>query len=191
MYDSIAGADGRDDMTRLLRAWSGGDANAADVVLSRVYDRIRHLAARRLLDQSQPPLQPTELAHELVINLLDANVEWRDRVHFFRTAAVAMRNILCDLGRRQSSVKGGGQQVRITLRAAEKMPAETRDDAEALHEALLNLRANDARKADVIELHHLVGLETAEVARVLDISIVTVNRDLRFARTWLRHELAA
>ena len=183
-------AQAREQITQLLRAWSGGDASAADAVLSLVYERIRRLAARRLRGEGgAAQLQPTELANELVINLLGADVDWQDRAHFFKTVAIAMRNILHDLGRRQASAKRGGGQVRITLGAAEDVAADRGDDAEALYEALTQLRESDPRKADVIELNYLVGLELEEVAKVLDISLATVNRDLRFARTWLKQRL--
>lgn len=188
MSDESTG--GREQLTGLLRAWSGGDGQAAEAVLALVYDRIRQLAARKLRSDGGPALlQPTELANELVINLLDANVAWQDRVHFFKTVAVAMRNILHDLGRRQSSAKRGGGQLRMTLGAAEEVAVEEGSDAEALYEALTQLRASDPRKADVIELNYLVGLDLEEVAQVLDVSLATVNRDLRFARAWLKQRL--
>lgn len=178
------------ELTRLLQRWSGGDGAAADAVLSLVYERIRQLAARRLRSDGGPGLlQPTELANELVINLLDANVTWQDRVHFFKTVAVAMRNILHDLGRRHGSIKRGGGQVRVTLGAAEEVAAADGSEAESLYEALVQLRQSDPRKADVVELNYLVGLELEEVARVLDVSLATVNRDLRFARAWLKQRL--
>ncbi len=176
-------------LTQLLQSWSRGDAAAGDAVLALVYDRIRQLAARRLHGGSAA-LQPTELAHELVLNLLDADVQWQDRVHFFKTVAVAMRNILNDLGRKQAAVRRGGGQLRVTLRAAEDVGDDRSDDAEELHEALTALRELDPRKADVIELAYLVGLGLEEVAAVLDVSLATVNRDLRFARAWIRQRLA-
>lgn len=180
-------------LTQLLRAWSGGDGSAGDAVMALVYERIRQLAARRLrLDGARAVLQPTELAHELVLNLLEADVQWIDRVHFFKTVAVALRNILHDLARRHAALKHGGGQLRVTLGAAEGESADTLgDDAEALHEALVALRAEDPRKADVIELTYLVGLGHEEVARVMDVSLATVNRDLRFARAWIRQRLEA
>jgi RNA polymerase sigma factor (TIGR02999 family) len=182
----------RDQLTGLLHAWSGGDVVAADAVLSLVYDRIRQLAARRIRSDGGPAhLQPTELANELVLNLLDANVAWQDRVHFFKTVAVAMRNILHDLGRRQGSAKRGGGQLRVTLGMAEDIAADDAGDAEALYESLTRLRSSDPRKADVIELNYLVGLDLEEIAKVLDVSLATVNRDLRFARAWLKQHLEA
>ena len=41
----------------------------------------------------------------------------------------------------------------------------------------------------MIELNYLVGLDLEEVAQVLEISLATVNRDLRFARAWLKQRL--
>ena len=179
------------ELTGLLQRWSGGDSAAADQVMALVYDRIRQLAARRLRDNAGAGLQPTELANELVLNLLSADVDWQDRVHFFKTVAVAMRNILHDLGRRHGSVKRGGDQLRVTFGAAEHVAADAGEDAASLYEALTQLRESDPRKADVIELNSLVGLDLDEVARVLDVSLATVNRDLRFARAWLKQRLEA
>ena len=180
----------RAHLTVMLKRWSGGDAAAGDDVLALVYDRIRQLAAGRLRAAGHAPLQPTELVNELMINLLEADVDWQDRSHFFRTVAVAMRNILHDLGRRSSAVKHGGGQVRVTLGAAEGEASEALGDAEALHEALIALRENDPRKADVIELTYLVGLDHNETAKTLGISLATVNRDLRFGHAWIKQRLA-
>lgn len=178
-------------LTLLLRAWSNGSGPAGDAVMALVYERIRALAANRLRSEGgRSAIQPTELVSELVINLLQADVDWQDRVHFFKTVQVAMRNILHDLARRQMALKHGGGQFRVTLGAAEQQAAgEDAAEAEALHEALRLLREEDARKADVLELSFLVGLGHEEIARVLDISLPTVNRDLRFAKAWLKQRL--
>ncbi len=177
-------------LTLLLRAWSNGSGPAGDAVMALVYERIRALAANRLRSEGgRSAIQPTELVNELVINLLQADVDWQDRVHFFKTVQVAMRNILHDLARRQMAIKNGGGQFRVTLGAAEQQSTDESAEAEALHEALRLLREEDARKADVLELSFLVGLGHEEIARVLDISLPTVNRDLRFAKAWLKQRL--
>ena len=187
----IAGGQTREELTRWLRAWSAGDDAAAERVLEMVYGRVRQLAAHRVrLAAGGGGLQATELANELVINLLQSDVDWVDRVHFFRTVAVAMRNLLSDIGRRQLADKHGGGQIKVTLSAAESEPAPSNQDAEALHEVLAELRRNDPRKADVVELTYLVGLDHEHVAKVLDVSLASVNRDLRFARAFLRDRLA-
>ena len=70
-------------------------------------------------------------------------------------------------------------------------PAVHQEAAEvvALHEALERLQAIDARKSRVVEMRYFGGLSIEETAEALGVSIITVNRDWRLARTWLIREM--
>ncbi len=59
----------------------------------------------------------------------------------------------------------------------------------ALHEALEKLAGVDARKARAMELKYFGGLEMAEIAKVLNLSVKTVEKDVRMAGAWLRAAL--
>jgi RNA polymerase sigma factor (TIGR02999 family) len=178
------------ELTRLLREWNGGSEAAASEVLSMVYHRLRALAAGKLrAGAPQMSLEPTELANEVIANFLKADVAWEDRVHFFRAVGLAMRNFILDLARKQSSEKHGGGLFRVTLRSADEGGYSHDSDATALHQALTQLRGLYPRKADAVELNYLVGLEVEELAPLLGVSVATVNRDLRFARAWLKARL--
>jgi hypothetical protein len=58
------------DVTGLLAAWRGGDADAAQALAALVYDDMRAMAARRLAGGKALPLQTTELVHEAFARLL-------------------------------------------------------------------------------------------------------------------------
>jgi len=179
-------------VTRLLDAWRDGNASARDRVIAVVYDQVRRLAARHLHRQFGPgavTLQPTELANELFIKLLDSDADWQDRRHFYNAAAVAMRRILVDTARARNSEKRGGNQIHLTLSAAEETPIDS-GDAEQLDEALSTLREIDPRKCEIIEMTYLLGLKREEIAASLAVSVPTVDRDLRFARAWLQQRLS-
>jgi RNA polymerase sigma factor (sigma-70 family) len=60
----------------------------------------------------------------------------------------------------------------------------------ALDEALERLQEYDKRKAAVVMLRFFSGLTIEETAEVLGVSKPTVDRDWRFARAVLHHELA-
>ena len=60
-----------------------------------------------------------------------------------------------------------------------------------MHEALEQLAAHDARAARVVELRFFGGLEEREIAEALGVSIPTVKRDWRFARSWLLTRLGS
>jgi RNA polymerase sigma factor (sigma-70 family) len=59
----------------------------------------------------------------------------------------------------------------------------------ALHEALEALHEFDPRKAKVVEMRYFGGLSIDETAGALGVSVGTVNRDWRLARSWLIREL--
>jgi RNA polymerase sigma factor (TIGR02999 family) len=181
----------RSDVTRLLAAWRAGDAAAPDALASLVYEELRRMAARRLAGSLQRPLQTTELVHETFVRLLESPLKASDRSHFFRTVALALRQVLVDAVRRQSAGKRGGDVVWVTLDRAREVAAPESHQWLAVEAALADLEREDARKCRVVEMSLLMGLSQQEVAAALDISVPTVERDLRFARAWLRERLAA
>jgi RNA polymerase sigma factor (TIGR02999 family) len=181
----------RSDVTRLLAAWRAGDAAAPDALATLIYDELRRMASRRLGSSAQRPLQTTELVHETFARLLESPLKAGDRSHFFRTVALALRQVLIDAVRRQSAEKRGGDVVWVTLDRAHDVPAAESHEWLAVETALAELEREDARKCRVVEMSLLMGLSQQEVADALDISIPTVERDLRFARAWLRERLPA
>ena len=67
---------------------------------------------------------------------------------------------------------------------------ELGDDVLNLHEALNQLAEHDKRKAEILELHYFGGLTYEEMSEVLGLSSSTLDRDIRFAKAWLRTKLA-
>src|SRR5215468_5986856 len=106
------------DVTRILSAIEHGDCGAAERLLPLVYDELRKLAARKLArEKPGQTLQPTALVHEAYLQLVGPGPgrHWRNRTHFFRAAAEAMRHILVDQARRKHSQKRGGASKRVDL----------------------------------------------------------------------------
>ncbi|MEM8934291.1 MAG: ECF-type sigma factor [Acidobacteriota bacterium] len=179
------------DVTRLLRRWTTGDEDALAELMPLLYVDLRQLARRRL--RAMPAgrsLSPTDLVHEAFVRLVDAELSWSDRAHFFAVAAGTMRRVLVDHARHRSAQKRGGEAQRVTLDEAIAFDLDDPEAFLALHQALGRLGEKDARKAKALELHFFAGLTYDEAAEVLDVSPATVDRDLRFARAWLHKELA-
>jgi RNA polymerase sigma factor (TIGR02999 family) len=95
-----------------------------------------------------------------------------------------MRQILVDHARRRQAGKRGGRKVSLD-EAAASLEHERGADLVALDGALEALEKIDPRKCRAIELHYFGGLSMEETARALDISQVTVRRDMRAAEAWL------
>jgi len=175
------------EVTRILSAIEQGDPLAAEQLLPLVYDELRNLAAAKLA-QEKPgqTLQATALVHDAYLRLVGSETHrtYRDRSHFFASAATAMRRILVDSARAKRSDKRGGMYHRKPL---EDIAAPLPDDELlALHEALDQLAAEDPLKAQLVELRYFAGLTADQAADVLGISASSADRHWVFARAWLQ-----
>lgn len=177
------------EVTRLLHEWAGGKQEALDELTRLVYAELRQLAAGYLRnDRAERTLQPTALVHEAYLRLVDQqNPSWQDRSHFFGVAAHLMREILVDHARRRQAGKRAGQSV--SLEQVVSLPCERTADLVALDGALTALEKVDPRKCKAVELRYFGGLSTDEIAQTLEVSAITVRRDLRMAETWLYREI--
>ena len=58
-----------------------------------------------------------------------------------------------------------------------------------LNEALDRLEVINPRQANIVQCRFFGGLTIDETAQALDVAPITVTRDWRMARAWLKHEL--
>lgn len=184
--------NGSNEISLLLGDWSKGDEIALEQLMPLVYDELRKMAHGYMKRQpSGHTFQTTELIHETYLKLAKQEQQnWQNRAHFFGVAASAMRHILVDYARSKHSQKRGGWQERVTLSDVIGSTDQSKDIV-ALDDALIALAALDERKGRVVELKYFAGITNEEIAEVLKISIDTVKRDWRFARTWLLRELTS
>lgn len=177
-------------VTRLLRQWSGGDKEALGKLMPLVYDQLRKIAASCLRDERPGhTLQATALVNEAYLRLVDADVAWQDRVHFFALSARLLRRILVDHARSHSRKKRGPGVERISLDESILGPSVPSGIIE-LDDVLDRLGAHDTRKGEIIELLFFGGLTYEETAAALNISPATVHRELVLAKAWLYRELS-
>jgi RNA polymerase sigma-70 factor (ECF subfamily) len=179
-------------ITRLLNAWQHGDAAARDRLFVLVYDELRRRAAVQLRSERRDhTLRPTALVHEAYLRLMGQDhARWEGRSQFFAIASEVMRRVLVDHARGRKAVKRGGTAVRVALEEDVAAAAPREVDLIALDTALNELAAMDPRQSRVVEMRYFGGLGTAQIAEVLGVSRATVDRDWRFARTWLYRRLA-
>jgi len=179
------------DVTRLLQQWKGGDRQALDQLMPIVYDELRRLAARCLhAERPGHTLPATALIHEAYLRLMDADIGWQDRAHFYAVAARVVRRILVEYARAHCRQKRGGGEIAVPLDEAVIVGPEASSTVLELDDALQRLAAIDERKAEIIQLLFFGGLTYDEAAAALGISAATVHRELKLAKAWLSRELA-
>ena len=177
------------DVTQLLVQWAKGDKEALDDLTPLVYKELRRLATSHLRrERKSHTLQPTALVHEAYLRLVDQkNPNWQNRSHFFGVASQLMRRILVDHARRRQANKRAVQKV--SLEEAISFQQGRSRELLALDASLTALEKLDPRKGRAVELRYFGGLSMDEIAQMLDVSSVTVRRDLRMAEAWLNRKM--
>ena len=193
-----APADATDggEITRLLVRWRAGEPDALERLVPLVYAQLKRQAAGYLRrERGGHTLEPTALVHEAFLRLAEVDrLDWRCREQFFALAATTMRRLLVDHARRRSAGKRGADPERVGITVAEAVAdgaaGERWVDVLDVDRALARLAQLAERQARVVELRFFAGLENAEIAEVLGVSLATVEREWRAARAWLARALA-
>jgi RNA polymerase sigma factor (TIGR02999 family) len=170
------------------------DPTTASKLLPLLYDELRQLARAQVQRLARGrTLQATDLVHEAWLRVArDQDPGWDGRAHFFGAAANAMRHILVDQARRRTAQKrDAGRRTELPDDLPEIDAGPLPTDVLALDDALEQLAGSHRRAAQVVTLKFFSGLEMAEIAAVVGVSLPTVERDWRFARAWLQDRLGA
>lgn len=174
----------------MLLAWRAGDEAALAQLFPLVYTELRQIARRRMRGAApNQTLQTTALINEAYVRLVDADVRWQNRAHFYAVCAQVMRRILVDSARTRGSLKRGGDLVHVQLEEWLAIAQERSRDLVALDDALTELAGAEPRKGQVVELRFFGGLSVEETAEVLNVSPQTVMRDWNAAKLWLLRAL--
>jgi len=177
-------------VTSYLRALSAGNKEALDQLMPLVYDQLHRLAAKCLrAERPNHTLRATALVNEAYLRLVDANVDWQDRVHFFAISARILRRILVDHAKANRSQKRGGGEEKLQFDEAVMVGPQSEAGVIELDLALQRLAEHDRRKSEIIELLCFGGLTYDEAAAALNISPATVHRELKMAKAFLHREL--
>lgn len=175
------------EITLLLAKWKDGEPSAFEQLMPLVYPHLREVAAAYVRRERNPDvLQATALVHELYLRLLkQKKADWEDRRHFYTFAAKVMRMILIDHAREnQTQMRGGGVQ-RVPL--SDDLPWVDIGSSKLLdiNRALDELGQLDSYKVQLVELRYFLGCTAEETASLMQVSKATVDRDLKFIKSWL------
>lgn len=180
-----------EEIAAFVDALGAGGKAPLSTLYAAAYDRLHRLArVQRRRWRGQETLSTTALVHEAYLKLSQQDApRWRDRGHFFRVAARAMRHILIDYAERSRAAKRGGGNLQLRVEQVPLAHESRVDELLALDQALIRLARQNPRQAQVVECRFFIGLEVEETAEALGISPATVMRDWRRGKAWLHVQL--
>jgi RNA polymerase sigma factor (TIGR02999 family) len=155
-----------------------------DELFSRLYNKIRDLAARIRWRGENPTLNPTALAHEAYLKLLKSppDLAAKTSEEVIAVFANAMRQILIDAARRRKAKK------RAPAAAPENLDSPV-DDALALEQIVESLNRENPRLGRIVDCRFYLGMTVEETAAALQLSATMVERDWREAKAYLGGKL--
>ena len=179
------------EVTELLVEVQAGNSQALDALIPHLYRELRGLARKVRRGRASETINTTALVHEAYIKLAASNaLEMKSRLHFFRIAARAMRQVLVnEAEKRKAEKRGGGAEVTSFDEGLYDGPGMNDDDLLSLHELLGQLEIMNERQARIVEFRFFAGMNTVEIGEVLGVSERTVIRDWKVARAWLASQI--
>lgn len=176
---------------KTMQQWPEGDCDAAARLMLLVNEELRARASDYL--RREPPdhtLQATALVQQACLELaIENGVTSKNRAHLRAVAANLMRRILVEHARDHNRQKQNGRGANFSLQETRGMHQEDIPDLIALDEALQRFGLACPRASAVVEMKFFGGMDTAEIAEVLNVPEKTVVGDWSLAKTWLARTL--
>lgn len=183
--------DASGDITRLLADVANGDEDARNVLIATIYNDLHGKAAMLMCgERTDHTLDATALVHEALLRLIKPQqlAVLTNRRMVFAAAARAMRQVLID-GAKKKRYKRGLNQ--FPLHDAVETAKSMGIDLDSLQQAMADLERVRQRAFHVVDLRFFAGLKIGEISALLEVSDSTVEKDLAWARTFLRKRLLA
>lgn len=180
----------REQITQLLQKSSAGSKQALDDLMPLIYDHLHRLALSCLrAERPDHTLRATALVHEAYLQLFGSEITWESRAHFYGVAARVLRHVLVDYAKASKRQKRGGGWQKVPLDEAIVIGPRLSSEILEIDEALEHLAKRDARKAEIVQLIFFGGLTYEETAKALNVSDVTIHRELKMAKAFLHSQL--
>lgn len=181
------------NVTLILQAYGRGEAGASERLWKMVYEELHRIAQRQLAGEyNRRHLSTTALVHEAYLRLVDGDkIAWESRAHFFGIAARVMRRVLVDNARKYRALKRGGGSQDESFDESRFVPENRVQEVIDVDDALTQLCRIHDRWSRVVECKYFGGLKEDEIAKVLGVSVRTVERDWAKAKAWLYNYMHA
>ncbi|MCK7598716.1 ECF-type sigma factor [Microbulbifer sp. CAU 1566] len=156
----------------------------------QLYEELRRCARRILGNQPDGlTLQTTDVVHEACLRLMESPAQFESRTHLYRCAAKAMRHLLVDHARAKSAQKRSGQHMRTIWMDSLLGDIDVNLGLMTIDQTLTEMSQISDRLESIAELHYLAGFTQSKVAEIMEISVATVERELKFVRAFLTDRL--
>lgn len=163
------------------------EINQLEKLIVRDLSRLAHTYMSR--ERNGHTLGAIGLLNETLLRVCQRLELYRDKEHFYATAARIMRHVLVDYEKQRRASKRGGDVTRADVALDELAGDSNGIDLVEMSDVLEKLQAHSPIHATVIDLKYFGGLTIDQIARTTGLSPSMVQRHLQFGKSWLLREL--
>lgn len=150
-----------------------------------IYQQLKTMANMLMNKERQNhTLSPTDLVHEAYVKLSVSDISFEDQKHYFRTLARQMRRVLVDYARNKSRIKNKGKCNNVIYTDSLGIVGSNTDFSH-ISSAINELETMDVNSAEAIDLVYFTNLPQAQAAEYLEVSLATLERNLKFGRAFI------
>ena len=186
------------ELIRLVQGWQNKETESTNVLMGMAYFKIKELAQKhheKIPNDANNAIycqSATDLVHDVYERLIQAEpslpIETLREFHSYLNATV--RNTFIDNYRKlvETRSRNPDNTSLISSKAIyQKAPSmESLYDLSSLSLHIETLGKQFPRQAEVVELRYYGQQSNKAIARLLNISLRTVENDLRFAKSWIK-----
>jgi len=191
------------DVIELINGWQNGEAKATQLLMNFAYLKIKEYAKKnheKLPEDANTAIismSATDVAHDAYIKLAKAEsaISIETQREFYSYLNSAVRNVFIDHYRKQVKTKSRNLE-KTQLSSPKALNAV--DESNQHNTAIITMSSEIdelsklfPRQAETLELRYFAQRSNKEIARLLDVSVRTIENDLRFAKAWLKKKIAA
>ncbi|MGB0895534.1 MAG: sigma-70 family RNA polymerase sigma factor [Parashewanella sp.] len=186
---------------KLLNDWQKGDEQSSRVLMEMAYLKLIEFARKsygRLPEDVNTvflSMSATDLAHEVYSNFMNSNIEItiETRREFFRYLNASVRNLMVDNYRKYVTSKSSTIE-KTTLNSVgslSQISVSLEDEISLIeiNDQIEKMSSHYPRQSEALELRYFASKSNKEISKLLDVSLRTVENDLRFAKAWLKSRL--
>ena len=189
-------------MIELISGWQKGEAKSTHLLMNFAYLKIKEYAKvnhEKLPEDANTAIismSATDIAHDAYIKLSKAEslISIETQRQFYSYLNSAVRNVFIDHYRKQVKTKSRNpEKTKLSSPKALNKVDESNHQNTAIitmSSEIEELSKQFPRQAETLELRYFAQRSNKEIARLLDVSVRTIENDLRFAKAWLKKKLA-
>jgi len=184
------------EMTELIHLWQKGDKISEERLFSASYQKFKDIARLTMSQHGDRNItlekmvhSTTTLVHEAYIKLNSSVThDIANRREFYLLVSKSIRHILVDIYRKKTAQKRDLKNVEKYMVVNKKIPFSTKDFEQYLNleQSIDHLHQQYPRTSEILQLRHFLGLLNKEIASFYSISESTVDKELKFARGWIK-----